>query len=199
MKSSSHEEVTIMVLKNTYFTSYFPLISIIFFSMSFGINLEMRFVDLLQNLGIYEGMLEFFTERGIKLTLFFLLTLLCFMVIAALKLIADTMIQISLLFFSMDAEGTILTKIRAGSWIYLVCSILAMFAFKIGIIVLILFIVASLSYFIFFVYRVSDQLSFVSQLGLVFFHLLFWSGFILSITFAVLKLYNSFVKSLPIV
>lgn len=188
-----------MFIKNTYFTSYFPLISIIFFSMSFAINLELRLVHLLHNFGIYEGMLEFFTASGIKLTLFFLLALLCFMVIAALKLIADTMIQLSLLLFSKDSDGTILKEIRAGAWIYLVCSIVAMFSFKILAIVLLLFVIAAISYFIFFVYRVSDQISFVSQLGVVFFHLFFWSGFIFSIAFAVLKLYNSFVKSLPII
>lgn len=188
-----------MVIKNTYFTSYFPLISIIFFSMSFAINVQIRMVELLREFGIYEGMLEFFTEGGIKLTIFFLLALVFFMAIAALKLIADTMIQLSLLFFSKDAEGHSLKKIRLGSWIYLLFSIVAMLAFKIISVPLILFLVASLIYFIFFVYQVSDHMSVVNQVGLVCFHLFFWSGFLLSVVYAVLKLYNSFVKSLPIV
>ncbi|WP_017756280.1 DUF5366 family protein [Calidifontibacillus oryziterrae] len=188
-----------MIIKNTYFTSYFPLISIIFFSMSFAINVQIRVVDFLRDFGIYEGMLEFFTDGGIKLTIFFLLVLIFFMVIAALKLIADTMVQLSLLFFSKDAEGYTLNKIRVGSWIYLLASVVAMVTFKVIIVPLALFLLASLIYFIFFIYRVSDHLSVVNQIGLVCFHLFFWSGFLFTVAFAVLKLYNSFVKSLPII
>lgn len=187
-----------IIVKNTYLTSHFPLISILLFSVTFSIYSEKVIINKLHDLGVYSGMTEFFSEGGIKLTLLFLLILFFFMVFAALKLIADTMIQLSLLFFSKDKEGTELTKIRSGSWLYLVGSVVSLaFLYKIVVVILIIVLV-SFGYFIFFVYKVSSSLSSFGLIGIIFFHMFFWFSFILSVSYAMIKLYNSFVAGLPV-
>ncbi|WNF37417.1 DUF5366 family protein [Bacillaceae bacterium IKA-2] len=185
-------------VKNTYLTSHFPLISILLFSTSFSLYTEGLVINKLHDLGIYSGMTEFISESGIKLTLLFLLMLLFFMVFAALKLIADTTIELSLLFFSKDKEGKELTKIRSGSWLYLVGSAVSVFTFKYILFVLTIVVLVSFGYFIFFVYKVSSSLSNVGLIGIIFFHMFFWSAFVLSISYAIIKLYNGFIAGLPI-
>lgn len=185
-------------VKNTYLTSHFPLISILLFSTAYSLYTERLVINKLHDLGIYNGMTEFFSESGIKLTLLFLLMLLFFMVFAALKLIAGTTIELSLLFFSKDKEGTELTKIRSGSWLYLIGSVISLFIFKYFLFLLSIAVIVSFGYFIFFVYKVSSSLSFAGLIGIIFFHMSFWSAFVLSVSYAIIKLYNSFIAGLPV-
>ncbi|KHF39217.1 DUF5366 family protein [Halalkalibacter okhensis] len=185
-------------MSNRYITSHFPLISILLFSLAFAIYVQGFILGELANLGIYSGMLEFISESGIKLTLMFLLLLFFFMVFSALKLIADTTIELSMLFFSKDEEGNELNKVRAGSWIFLGASVIAVLLAQFLLFVVILFIVASLSYFIFLVYKISSTLSFPGLIGFIFFQVIFWSVFVLAVVFALLRLYNSFMASLPL-
>jgi hypothetical protein len=185
-------------MKNTYFTSYFPLISILLYSMSLGIYTEIKFVKKLKDLGIYSGMLEFFSESGIKLALFFLLSLAFFMLFAALKLIADTMIELSFLFFSKDKIGENLQTIRTGSAFYLVSGMLSLLTVNDLKGILGLFLITTFIYFIFFVYKVSGSLTGPGLIGLVFFHVLFWSTFTFGVVYLCVKLYNSMIASLPV-
>ena len=185
-------------MKNTYLTSHFPLFSIILFSLSFAMFTEGFVSRELSTIGIYEGMMEFFSASGIKLTILFLLFLFFFMVFSALKLIADTVVQLSLLFFSKDEEGKDLTNIRKGSSVYLVGSVLSLFVIQSIYYLLFIFLLTTLVYFIFFVYTVMESLSFVGFIGLIFFQILFWVTFTLIVVYAFLILYNSFVASLPL-
>lgn len=185
-------------MKNTYITSHFPLISIILYSTSLSIYTEMELIKQLKNLGIYEGMLEFFSENGIKLSLFVLLALLFFMVFSALKLIADTVIGLSLLFFSKDAEGRFLNKFRTGSSFYLISGALSLLSVQHILGIAGLFAGTTLIYFIYFVYKVSASLSLAGLIGMVFYHVIFWFTFFLGIVYLGVKLYNSFLASLPI-
>lgn len=184
-------------MANRYITSHFPLFSILLFSLSFAIYTQLYITDLLVKLGLYSGMREFFSEHGIKLTLLFLLLLFFFMVFSALKLIADTMIELSMLFFSKDEDGSELNKGRAGSWIYLIASIVSLFFSQHILFIVGLFLVASFVYFIYVVVKISRVLSVFGLIGLVFFHIFFWSMFLVAVTYASIKLYNSFIASLP--
>lgn len=185
-------------MKNTYFTSYFPLITILFFSTSLSIATVMIVIDYLQVLGIYDGMLEFFSNNGIKLALFILFALIYFMVFSALKLIANTVTELSLLFFSKDVAGESLTLIRGGSAFYLIAGAisLAFVQFPLGIIGI--FLIATLCYFVFVVYKISSSLTSISLIGLVLFHVLFWFIFILGTLYLCFRLYNSVMASLPV-
>ncbi|OLO27594.1 hypothetical protein BTR23_20010 [Alkalihalophilus pseudofirmus] len=185
-------------MKNTYITSHFPLFSILIYSTSLALFTQGYIVDQLQVLGIYDGMMEFFSESGIKLTLLFLLLLFSFMLFSALKLISDTVVQLSLLFFSRDEKGDELKKIRSGTWIYLVSSVVALFFFHSVDVIIIVFISATFLYFVFFLYKLSDFLTPLSMFGLIMFHLLFWFSLVMAVTYAFIKLYNSFIASLPL-
>ncbi|WP_096188058.1 DUF5366 family protein [Evansella halocellulosilytica] len=185
-------------MKNAYLTSHFPFISNILFSLSFAIYSGRNIIQYLHTIGLYEGMVEFFSERGIHLALLFLLWLFFFMLFSALKLIADTVNELSLLFFSNDHEGVGLKNIRGGAWIFLLGGVLSVFGvFHIYVIVLI-FGVTCIVYFIFFVYRVSESISAGALIGMIFFLIFFWFSFGLAVTYALVKLYNSILASLPI-
>lgn len=184
-------------MTNRYITSHFPLISILIFSLAFALFFQGFILTQLDDLGIYNGMKEFISESGIKLTLLFLLQLFFFMIFSALKLIADTTIELSMLFFSKDEEGNELNKVRAGSWIYLISSILSLLIAQQLLYMVILFLITSLCYFIYLVYKVSNTLTSAGLVGFIFFQIIFWSMFILAVILALVKLYNSFMASLP--
>ncbi len=185
-------------MKNTYFISYFPLLSIILFSLSLAIRVEKTLLVFLENIGIYSGMLEFFSEGGIKLSLLVILLLLFFMVFAALKLIGNTINELSLLFFSKDSEGESLKLIRNGAIIYFVGSVISLISLNSFIGIGLIFAAATICYFIYFVYKVSSSLSVLGLIGLIFFQVIIWSLIILGVVFIVAKVYNSFMASLPI-
>ncbi|UTR09105.1 YufK family protein [Evansella sp. LMS18] len=185
-------------MQNTYLTSHFPLISLILFSLSLAVYSERLLVGYLTEIGLYSGMIEFFSEQGIHLTLLFLLWLFFFMVFSALKLIADTVNELSLLFFSQDAEGTDLKSLRGGSWIFLAGGILSVVTVFYPILFAAIFILSCFTYFVFFVYKVSNSLTTPGLAGLVFFHIFFWFSFGLAVIYALLKVYNSIIASLPI-
>ncbi|UII55367.1 YufK family protein [Cytobacillus spongiae] len=185
-------------MKNTYLTSYFPLLAIILFSVSISIRVELILLDFLKNIGIYSGMLEFFSEGGIKLALLILLVAISFMVLAAFKLVADTTNGLALLFFSKDAEGESLNKIRSGSIIYFVggaISLVSMYSFiGIGII----FTLTTVIYLIYFVYKSSGALSMWGIIGMIFFQVVVWSTLLIGLMYIAVKVYNSIMASLPV-
>ncbi|MBT2694933.1 YufK family protein [Bacillus sp. ISL-55] len=185
-------------MKNPYLTSYFPLLSIILFSLALSLRTEMELISILKNAGIYDGMLEFFTDTGIKLSLLALLMVVYFMVFAAMKLIADTINEVSLLFFSKDHEGESLYLIRHGATIYFVGSIVSLLSFYSFIGIMAIFAVATMVYFIYFVYKISPKLTMAGLIGIVFFQVILWSTLVLGIIYLAVKVYNSILASLPI-
>lgn len=185
-------------MKNTYFTGYFPLIAIIMFSLSYAIYTEMEVLDLLKTIGVYEGLLEFFSAAGIKLTLLFMLFLIYFMLFSALKLISDTIIQISLLLFSKDLTGEVLKSARLGSIIYFIGGGVSILCTMSIIAITLVFFITSMIAFINFVYRAGNFLSSAGLIGLVFFHAFVWGSFFAAVGYSGLKLYNSLMVSLPI-
>ncbi|MFE8702393.1 YufK family protein [Cytobacillus sp. FJAT-54145] len=185
-------------MKNTYLTSYFPLLAIILFSLSLSIKVEMLLLEFLKKTGIYEGMKEFFSDGGIKLSLLLLLLIMFFMVFAALKLIANTINELALLFFSKDSEGDSLKKIRSGSVIYFVGGALSLLSMNHFIGIGAIFITATVIYFIYFVYKVSSDLTMVGIIGLIFFQVVIWSTLLIGVIYISIKVYNSIMASLPI-
>lgn len=185
-------------MKNAYLTSHFPLISIMLFSLSFSIFTERFVSSYLREIGLYSGMIEFFSEQGIVLTLVFVLWLFYFMFFAALKLIADTINEVSLLFFSKEEEGVDLRLIKGGSWIFLIASILSFVAVIDILYLLSVFLLANIIYFIFFVYRVSAAMGPLSLIGMILFHMIVWITFIVTTGYLLLLLYSSILASLPI-
>lgn len=185
-------------MKNTYLLGYFPLISIILFSLSFSIYGEMQALVLLKNIGIYDGMLEFFSEAGIKLSLLIVMFLVCFMLFAALKLLNDTIIELALLFFSKDSEGEDLKNIRMGAMIYFIGGVISLISVHSIIGLAAVFLGTTIIAFIYLVYKISPSLSMPGMVGLIFFHTFVWSTLILTVAYSSIKLYNSVIASLPL-
>jgi hypothetical protein len=185
-------------MKNTYLIGYFPLIAIILFSLSFAIYGEMQALVLLKNIGIYDGMLEFFSDAGIKLALLIVIFFVFFMVFAALKLISDTIIELSMLFFSKDSDGEGLKSIRLGALVYFIGGAVSLISIHSIIGILAVFLGTTLIAFIYFVYQISPSLSTSGLVGVIFFHTFIWSVFFVIVAYSCIKLYNSMIASLPI-
>lgn len=183
---------------NTYLTSYFPLFSISFFSLSFAIRIQKSVIDLFKRMGMYEGLLEFFSETGIRLALLLFFCVFIFMALSALKLIADTLNGLSLLFFSIDSKGESLIRTRKGSLIYFCGSILSLFGVYSYILLLAIFVVTTLVYFVYFVNSASSSLSFSGIVFYIFFQVLTWAVMITGFLLLCIKLYNAIIGSLPI-
>ncbi len=189
-------ERMVVMLKNTYVTGYFPLISIVLFSTSLGIYLENEILTLLKQFGLYKGILSFFSAGGIRLALFFLASLFFFMLFSALKLIADTLIQLSLLFFSKDRTGASLQTVRAGSFIYLVGGALSLFGFQNVFIIVGVFLITTFIYLMYFVYKIYASLNWLGTMGMIVFHMTIWAAFLIAVFLVMLRLYNSLMASL---
>jgi Family of unknown function (DUF5366) len=185
-------------MKNTYLIGYFPLISIILFSLSFAIYGEMEALILLKNIGVYYGMREFFSVTGIKLSLLLAAFICVFTLFAALKLISDTILEFSLLFFSKDSEGDSLKSVRKVSVIYVIGGVLSLLMVKSILFILAVFIITTIVAFVYFVNIISSTLSNAGLIGMIFFHTFIWSILLLTVAFALLKLYNSMISSLPV-
>ncbi len=117
-------------MKNTYLTSYLPLFSILLFSLTFSVYGVDVFVDLFKKIGVYPGMREFLSDIQLKLTILVLLMVVFFMVFSALKLIAETINGVSMLFFSKDSEGQLYNRIRSGSMIYFIGGLVSVLSLK---------------------------------------------------------------------
>ncbi|KON83949.1 membrane protein [Rossellomorea marisflavi] len=186
-------------MKNTYLTSYLPILSILLFSLTFSVYGVGVFETLSKKIGVYAGMSEFLSEMQLKLAILVLLMMVFFMILSALKLIAETINGISMLFFSVDSEGELYNKVRPGSMIYFLgglVSVLSLQSFK-GLIAI--FVLTSAVYFFYFVNKISSSLTKVGLLGVVTMQLFSWAALILTIFFVLIKLYNGLMASLPII
>ncbi|MGM0841414.1 MAG: DUF5366 family protein [Bacillota bacterium] len=185
-------------MKNTYLTSYLPLFSILLFSLTFSVYGVEVFVDIFKKIGVYPGMREFLSDMQLKLAILILLMVAFFMVFAALKLIAETINGISMLFFSMDSEGELYNRVRTGSMIYFIGGLVSVLSLKSFLGLLIIFALSSVVYFIYFVYKISPSLSKIGLFGVVGLQVFSWSSLFLTIFFVCLKLYNGVMASLPV-
>jgi len=186
-------------LKNTYLTSYLPILSILLFSLTFSVYGVGVFETLSKKIGVYAGMSEFLSEMQLKLAILILLMMVFFMILSALKLIAETINGISMLFFSIDSEGELYNKVRPGSMIYFIgglVSVLSLQSFK-GLIAI--FVLTSAVYFFYFVNKISSSLTKAGLLGVVTMQLFSWAALILTIFFVLIRLYNGLMASLPII
>lgn len=67
--NEEHIRKGLFFMKNTYVTGFFPFIAILLFSSSLAISSVIYAMQMLSSLGIYKGMLEFFSESGIRMAL----------------------------------------------------------------------------------------------------------------------------------
>jgi hypothetical protein len=186
-------------VRNTYLTGYLPLFSILLFSLTFSVYGVEVFVDLFKKIGVYPGMREFLSDLELKIILLIFLMIVCFMVFAALKLIAETINEVSLLFFSQDNEGEILHQVRSGSMVYFIGALVSVASLKSFLGLLVIFLLTSIAYFVYFIYKISASLTKPGLFGVIFFQVITWSSLFLIVFLVVLKLYNGLLAGLPII
>ncbi len=183
-------------MRNTYLTGYLPLISIILFSSSFTVYLENQLLIFLRKIGLYEGLLEFFSGTEIKLAILFIIFLLFFMLFSAIKLISDTILQFGLLLFARETNGESLKSVRFTSIIYCIGGMLSVFlSFSIYAVGLLFFITTMVA-FTYIVYKVSFNMSAGGLVGFVFFQTLSVGAILATISYTIIKIYNTLLASL---
>ncbi len=186
-------------MKNPYVFGFLPLFTIILFSFSFSTFSMFQLVSLFKVIGVYEGMREFLSDIEIKIFVLIILSLVYFMVFSALKLIAETIHELGMLFFSKDLEGKTLAQARGGYVIFFVGGVLSVLGLQSIYFLLIVFLVTSFVYFIYVVYKLSPSMSMIGTFGLIIFEIMIWSLFLALIVYAAIKLYNGIMASLPFV
>ena len=185
-------------MKNPYVFGYLPFITVVLFSLTFGVFTVGASTNFFKEIGLYSGMREFLSDAQLRLFLLIIYALLFFMVFSALKLIAETIHNSGMLFFSKDVEGKSYSEARAGSVIYFFGAIAtAGGIFSIQVMALI-FLGTTLLYFIYTIYKLSQFMSIPSMLGLIAFEVLLWGASVSGVVYIVIKLYNGVLASLPI-
>ncbi len=79
-----------------------------------AVHLMVRMIAFLKSNGIHSGMTGLLSEINIKLSFLLLFFICFFMLLAALKLLVDTFLELSLLFFSKDKMGRRPAKAKRG-------------------------------------------------------------------------------------
>lgn len=162
---------------NRYLTGHLPLISIFLFSLSLALYGQGFVITWLENNGVLSGMTQLLSVNELRLGLIVMLLLLSFMVFSALKIVADTINSLALLFFSKDENGALWQQMQGGAWIYFGASVLSLIAIKFIFVIILLFLIASFAYLLFVIYRIAESLTVPGLIGYVSFQLLFWSTF----------------------
>ena len=71
------------MIKNPYLYSYLPLITIILFSLTFGLYSVNEAVVLFHKIGVYAGMHEFLSDVQMRILLLIVFALIYFMIFSA--------------------------------------------------------------------------------------------------------------------
>ena len=184
-------------MKNPYLFGYVPFITVVLFSLTFGIYAVFQSMDLFHAIGVYNGMREFLSDFEIKVFLLIVSALLFFMIFSALKLIGETIHELAMLFFSKDRDGETIHIARGGYVIFFIGALATIAGMQSIILLIIILLITVAVYFIYTVYKMSHYMSFIGLIGLIVFEIVVWAAFIAAILFVVVKLYNSILASLP--
>lgn len=185
-------------MKNTYLTGYLPLVAILLFSLSFALFVQGLIISLFKQVGLYTEMLELFTETEVNLVITLSLMVLFFFLISGLKVIANTVNELSLLFFSKDTEGELLKVVRNGSIIFFVGGLLSLISFSSIVGIIAIFFLTAVGYLVFFVYKTSASLSIANLVGVITFQVVSWSTLGILLALFGMKVYNGLLGSLPL-
>ena len=186
-------------MENPYLYGYLPLITIILFSLTFGIYAVAESMNLFQSIGVYAGMREFLSDLELRVFLLILFSLCFFMLFSALKLIGETIHELGMLFFSKDKSGELINAARGGYVIFFFGACLSIVGIQ-SLVILLAVLAATIAiYFVYTIYKMSHAMSFTGLIGLIFFEILFWTVFLVAIAYVLLKLYNGVLASLPFI
>ncbi|GGG24684.1 hypothetical protein GCM10007425_19070 [Lysinibacillus alkalisoli] len=184
-------------MKNPYFFGFLPLVTILFFSMSFGIFAVNESLLLFKKIGIYAAMREFLTDFELRTFLFICFIVLFFMLFAAIKLIGETVHAIGMLFFAKFTEEQPFIDTRSSYVVLFIGACVSFIGMNHLFLLLSVSAITIIAYFIVVMARLTTNLSFFNVLLLLLFEFVIYTVIILGIAYAVVKLYNTLLASLP--
>lgn len=185
-------------MKNPYIFSYLPFITVVFYSFIFGVFSVGISIEFFHTIGLYDGMREFLSDVQLRMFLLVIYALFFFMFFSALKLIGETIHNSAMLFFSKDIEGKAYIEARAGSVIYFIGALVTAAGIHSIKIMGLLFLMTTVVYFIYTVFKLSKFMSLTSMIGLIVFEVMTWGVLLSGVIYILLKLYNGVLASLPI-
>jgi len=186
-------------MKNPYIFGYLPFVTIVLFSLTFGVYTVGVSVELFKGIGLYAGMREFSTDIQLRIFLLVIYALLFFMVFSALKLIAETIHETAMLFFSKDVEGKSYSEARGGNVIYFFGALASAGGINSISLLTAIFLLTTFIYFVYVVFKLSKFMTIVSTIGLLVFEIMVWTILVSTIIYILLKLYNGVIASLPFI
>lgn len=184
-------------MKNPYVYGYLPLITIILFSLTFGVFTVTESIVLFKSIGVYSGMREFLSDIQMRIFLLVVFALCYFMLFSALKLIGETIHELAMLFFSKDLDGKTVYEVRGGNVIFFFGSLASAMGIQSFWILVAIFIATTFVYFVYVIYKLSNYMTFASTVGVMIFEIVIWFVFLTLIIYVIFKLYNGIVSSLP--
>lgn len=184
-------------MKNPYIYGYLPLITIILFSLTFGLYSVTECIVLFKKIGVYGGVSEFLSEIQLRVFLLILIASIYFMIFSALKLIGETIHEMGMLFFSKNVNGESLMALRGGNVIFFFGALFSAAGISNIYILAGIFALTIFVYFVFIIYKISVHVSFGASVGVMLFEIIIWFVLLTLIVYAFFKLYNGIVSSLP--
>lgn len=184
-------------MKNPYIYGYLPLITIILFSLTFGLYSVTESLVLFKKIGVYAGVREFLSEIQLRVFLLIVIAAVYFMIFSALKLIGETIHEMGMLFFSKDMDGKSLIAIRGGNVIFFFGALVSAAGISNIYILGGIFITTVFIYFVYIIYKISVHVSFGASIGVMLFEIVVWAIILTLVVYAGLKLYNGIISSLP--
>ncbi|MGE7623096.1 DUF5366 family protein [Viridibacillus sp. NPDC096237] len=185
-------------MKNPYVYGYLPLITIILFSLTFGLYTVTESIEVSKSIGVYTGMREFLSEIQLRVFLLIVFALCFFMLFSALKLIGETIHELAMLFFSKDIDGKTVAEARGGNVVFFFGALASAFGIQSFMLLMVVFLLTVLTYFIYVIYKISSHLTLGATIGVLIFDITLWTILITLIVYVVFKLYNGILASLPI-
>ncbi|MGE7112415.1 DUF5366 family protein [Lysinibacillus sp. NPDC047702] len=184
-------------MRNPYIYGYLPLITILLFSLTFGMYAVGESLQIFRSIGVYSGMREFLSDFELRVFLLIVFAMIFFMVFSALKLVGETIHELGMLFFSKDQDGATVSQARGGFIILFVGAICSAFAIQFIYVLVGIFVLTIFIYFIYLIYKMSHFMSMGGTIGLLVFELFMWTILLSLLVYVVLKLYNGILASLP--
>ncbi|MDW0117604.1 DUF5366 family protein [Sporosarcina thermotolerans] len=185
-------------MRNPYLFGYLPFLTITLFSLTFGVFMVGTSIKLFGEIGLYAGMREFLTDSQLRLFLLVIYSLAFFMIFSALKLIAETIHETAMLFFSKDAVGESYSEAKSGNLIYFFGALASVAGVQSIQVLLIIFLLTTFVYFVYMVFKLSKFMTLSRTVGLLFFEIIVWGTLLSVIIYILLKLYNGILASLPV-
>ncbi|WP_194841536.1 YufK family protein [Sporosarcina obsidiansis] len=185
-------------MKNPYLFGYLPFVTVVLFSLTFGVYSVGESVIFFKEIGLYQGMREFLSDFQLRIFLLTMYALFFFMVFAALKLIAATIHETALLFFMREEADASYSASKSGAVIYFFGALASAVGIQSWKVLVLIFIVTSFVYFIYVVYKLSPFMPLTHTVGLIFFQIVVWSVLLAVIVYIVIRLYNGLLASIPL-